>query len=224
MKLTQSNRRTSAMTRTEVIVVVVVLVILIIVLLATSVRSGKGGQTFSCVRNLKQIGIAFKIWEGDNVGKNPMEVSVREGGAKELAETGNVAAVFQVMSNAINDPRILICPLDKKARLAGNWTTEFGNQNISYFVSLGASNSYPQLIVTGDANLAAKGMPVKSGVLEWTAATPPTFTGERHQLKGYVGLIDGSVMLITNFIPMMASTNQDSSVSGFTNRFRIAIP
>jgi len=44
----------------------------------------------ACVNNLRQIGIAYRLWEGDNNGKYPMAVSVTNGGAMELVVTGNI--------------------------------------------------------------------------------------------------------------------------------------
>jgi len=55
-------------------------------------------QRIACLNNLKQIGLSYSAWAGDHNGKFPMDVSVTNGGVMELAATGNVAAVFQVMS------------------------------------------------------------------------------------------------------------------------------
>ncbi len=60
----------------------------------------------------------------------------------ERAATGNVAAVFPVMSNELNTPKILFCPEDKIRTQATMFTaTQPGNSNISYFVNLDAVDS-----------------------------------------------------------------------------------
>src|ERR1039458_4587689 len=107
MKPRSSNQRNHALTLTEVLVSVAV----VCVLAGTAflmfhrpkvvhriVQQNRSTE-IQCVNNLKQIGLAFRIWEGDNGDKLPMQVPVRKGGAKELVVKGNVAACFQVMSN-----------------------------------------------------------------------------------------------------------------------------
>jgi len=44
---------------------------------------GNKCQTISCSNNLKQLGLAYQVWAGDNDGKFPMAVSVANGGALE---------------------------------------------------------------------------------------------------------------------------------------------
>jgi hypothetical protein len=48
---------------------------------------GHKRQKIRCVNDLKQVGIAFRLWEGDNNDKYPMAVSVTNGGAMELIAT-----------------------------------------------------------------------------------------------------------------------------------------
>ena len=88
------------MTLTEVLVVVVVLVVLVVVFLPAFITDDPRNYSgINCVNNLKQVGLAFKIWADDNNGKYPMEISIANGGTMELAATGDVVATFQIMSN-----------------------------------------------------------------------------------------------------------------------------
>ena len=114
----------------------------------------------------------------------------------ELIVTGNVAICFQVMSNEVNTPKILLCPEDTRRILATNWST-LNNSNISYFVGLDADESKPQMFLSGDDNFAIGGVPVKSGMLQLLANTPVTWTKARHKLYGNIGLADGSVWQLT---------------------------
>lgn len=212
------------MTLTEVLVVVFVAAMLVVLMLTASLRRSKGGPIISCLNNLKEIGISFKIWEGDNNGKNPMEVSLNEGGVMELAATGNVAAVFQVMSNSLNTTRLLICPQDAGHKLAANFTTDFSNKNVSYFVGLDAATNFPNSILAGDDNFQMNGLPVKSGVLRFSTNSPIAWTEARHRLTGNILLADGSVRSMLNSGLANAITSQYTGPSDFTNRFRIAIP
>jgi len=200
------------MTRTEAIVVIATLAVLFVLLLPALVPVlHNGRQRINCISNLKQIGIAYRLWEEDNNGKYPMAVSVTNGGAMELVATGNVAACFQVMSNELSTPKILICPQDAKAILAANFGEGFNNRNVSYFVGLDVTNeANPQMFLSGDDNFAISGIPVKSGLLELSTNAPITWTSGRHvaynshfwtpardRLLGNIGMADGSAQQVT---------------------------
>src|ERR1035437_9834633 len=165
MKLRFSHQRNRALTRTDVVVVIAILVILAAVILPGLAPHHTPSMKINCIFNLKQIGIAYRLWEGDNNGKYPMAVSVTNGGAMELIATGNVAACFQVMSNELSTPKILLCPEDTKRIAATNFSTGFSGANISYFINPDAVETYPQMIMLGDDNLLVDGKPVQLGIL-----------------------------------------------------------
>jgi hypothetical protein len=156
-----------------------------------------GRQRINCVSNLKQIGIACRLWEGDNNGKYPMGVSVTNGGAMELAATGNVAVCFQVMSNELSTPKILLCPEDTHRTYATNFSTGFSSANISYFLNPDAVETYPQMIMIGDDNLLVDGKPVQPGILNLRPGTTIAWTKDRHHGVGNIGLADGSAQQVT---------------------------
>ena len=121
MKPRFSHQRNQALTLVEVLVIIAVLAVVVALLLPWLATSNRIPQKINCVSNLKQIGIAYRLWEGDNNDKYPMLVSVTNGGAMELVATGNVAACFQVMSNELSTPKILLCPEDTKAGLGNQF-------------------------------------------------------------------------------------------------------
>jgi len=190
-------------------VVIATLAVLFVLLLPALVTVGHNGrQRINCVSNLKQIGIAYRLWEGDNNGKYPMAVSVTNGGAMELVATGNVAAGFLVMSNELSTPKILLCPEDTYRVRATNFST-LNSSNISYFVGLDAAETKPQLFLSGDDNFTIGGIPEKSGLLELSTNTPITWTSGRHvaynshfwtparyRFVGNIGMADGSVQQV----------------------------
>ncbi|MGD1087307.1 MAG: type II secretion system protein [Verrucomicrobiota bacterium] len=147
--------------------------------------------------NLKQIGVAYRIWAGDHNGKYPMQTSVTNGGAMELISTGDVFANFQVMSNELSTPEILVCPADANRVAATNFTTDFNNSKISYFVGLDAVDTSPQTFLSGDDNFAVDGVPVKSGLLELSTNVSISWTAARHKFAGNILLGDGSVQEVT---------------------------
>jgi hypothetical protein len=140
------------------------------------------------VQNLKQVGLAFKVWEGDHGDKYPMAISTATWGVQEnissaspnstpLGVSAAVATVFQVMSNELVTPKVLYCPSDISpsgnalnatltapiVTAAQNWAV-FTNDYLSYFVEGDASDKYPKMIMTGDRNLgtANTNMPAKT--------------------------------------------------------------
>ncbi|MBC8097337.1 MAG: hypothetical protein H7Y43_16145 [Akkermansiaceae bacterium] len=99
-------------------------------------------QSISCINNMKQIGLAFRIWSSDNEDRFPFHVSKDKGGTLELVELNNggydLASYrhFQVMSNELNAPRILVCPEDSSKKAA----SDFGKlqpENVSYLIRSG---------------------------------------------------------------------------------------
>jgi prepilin-type processing-associated H-X9-DG protein len=208
----------------EVVVILVVVAVLIAALLPAFMPHKRRVSKIGCVQYLQRITLAFRIWEGDNGDKYPTQLGSADGGVMELAANGNVAAVFQVMSNELSSTIWLICPADARRHWATNFATDFGNPNVSYFVGLDAADNYPKSILTGDDNLAIKGVSVKSGVVELSKNAPLAWTGERHRFTGNIGLADGSVQTTTDSDLTDAIMSQYKSSSAFTNRFRFAIP
>ena len=217
MKPRFSHQRNQALTLTEVLVVIVVLVILAVMLLPATNGNKRSAPRIECVSNLKQIGIAFRLWEGDNGDKYPMAVSVTNGGAMELVATGNVAACFQVMSNELNTPKILLCPEDTHRTYATNFSAGFSGANISYFVNPDAVETYPQMILDGDDNLLVDGKPVQPGILNLRPGITIGWTKDRHHGVGNIGMADGSVQQVT----ISGLTNALIQTGVATNRWLI---
>jgi competence protein ComGC len=197
MKPRFSHQQTTALTKIDVLVIVAVLVVMAALLLPALAAAKRKSARINCISNVKQIGIAFRLWEGDNKDKYPMAVSVTNGGAMELAATGNVAACFQVMSNELCTPRILLCPEDTRRTYATNFSIGFSDANISYFISLDAAEMYPQMILAGDDNLLVDGKPVQPGILNLRPGTTIAWTKDRHHGVGNIGLADGSAQQVT---------------------------
>jgi len=197
MKPRFSNQRNHALTLAEVLVVIAILAVIAAMFLPALAIAKRKTSRIGCVSCLKQIGLAYRIWEGDNGDKYPMEISVTNGGSMELVATGNVVQTFLVMSNELSTPTILHCPEDK-AHIETYSFAGLANSNISYFVGMDVTNDMnPQMIISGDCNFEIGGVPVKSGLLEISSNTPIAWTTARHNRAGNIGLADGSVQQVT---------------------------
>lgn len=142
--------------------------------------------------------MAFRLWEGDNGDKYPMQVSVTNGGAMEVIGAGNAYVLWQTMSNELRSPKILRCPADTGRIAATNFSIGFSDANISYFVTLDAAETYPQMILDGDDNLQVNGKPVQPGILDFRTVTNIAWTKDRHHGCGNIGMADGSAQQTTS--------------------------
>jgi len=196
MKPRFSNQTNRAMTLVEVLVIISVFVILVAILLPANNISRRKATRLSCVNNLKLIGLAYKMWP-ENDPTYPMRLSTNRGGTFEYTTTGEFFRHYQILSNELSMPNVLICPADTNHFAATNFTTDFDNTKISYFVGLDATEEYPQRVLSGDDNFEIGGVSVKSGLMELSTNTPIAWTSARHKFVGNIGLADCSVQQVT---------------------------
>jgi prepilin-type N-terminal cleavage/methylation domain-containing protein len=174
-------------------------------------------QEINCVNNLKQIGLAYRIWEGDHGDKYPMSVSTAKGGTMQFTTGADTFRHFQVMSNELWTPKVLICPSD--TRIAAANYVQLKNQNVSYFVGLDANDSNPQMLLSGDRNLAGPSKTV-NGILKLAPGDAANWTATMHVNQGNIGLADGSVQHYSNTgLRAMLKNSGDA-----TNVWRFALP
>jgi type II secretory pathway pseudopilin PulG len=193
MKPQMGKQRRRAMTFFEVLFIVACLVIVVALLLPVLSGAKRATQRISCVSNLKQINLAFRIWEGDNNNQYPMAVSVTNGGAMESIEIGKLVSCFQVASNEMSTTKILVCPNDTARTFATNWN-DLNRSHISYFIGADVSNAAnPEMVLDGDDNLAMADKRLTSGLVAISSNSPVFWFGRRHGDCGNLGLVDGSV-------------------------------
>jgi competence protein ComGC len=206
MKPRGSTKRNIAITLLEISVVIAVLAILVALLLPFLTATKRKSSRIGCVQNLKQIGLAYRIWAGDNNDLFPMGVSVTNGGSMEAVRMGDVAITFQVMSNELSTPKILVCRGDGIERGDTNRAPaiDFGkvsNSNISYFVGVDVTNdANPLLTISGDSNLQLGGKTAMPGLLSISTKDSAAWDSTRHAYYGYtgnLGFADGSVQSLT---------------------------
>ncbi|PYM10678.1 MAG: hypothetical protein DME18_15785, partial [Verrucomicrobia bacterium] len=134
MKPVRTNGRFKGLTLIEVIVVIAVIAVLIGIVLPWWANSRRPSTGMACSNHLKQVGVAAHIFANDNDDRFPWQISTNTGGSHEYQPAPNSAfRHFQVMSNELSTPIILVCPQDRKRAYAMNWVAGFDNRNVSYF-------------------------------------------------------------------------------------------
>src|SRR5438552_1305622 len=159
-----SNSGEKALTRTEALVVAVVLAFLVLMFLPTANHPRVSASRIRCVNNLKQVGLAFRIFATDHNDKFPTRTSTNEDGSIKYLPNSEIYRYFQSLSNELNTPVLLVCPSDTR-REATNFAA-LRNINISYFIDLDASATNPQSLLAGDRNLAMNGVPIQGGIVD----------------------------------------------------------
>jgi type II secretory pathway pseudopilin PulG len=167
MKTLSTKAKIIGFTLIELLVVICVIVVLIAILLPASVNP-KSGRQIQCLSNQKQIALGFIIWNGDNNGKFPWQVSITNNGTMELVDDGHPSSQFQSLSNYVKSFGIYICLSDTNRQSATNYAA-FSDLNTSYFVNADAATNNPSAtILTGDRHLEIKGKPVSPGLFKYS--------------------------------------------------------
>ncbi len=187
------------MTLIEALLIFAVLAVFAVILLVPAAsRARARTPRLQCANNLKEIGLSFQLWESDNGDNYPMFTSQTNGGTMEFSTGPNAWRHFQVMSDELMDPKLLICPADTdRARAVATDFNVLGNSNLSYFVGMVSNELSPQMILSGDCNLT-NGRTAKDSLLKLAKGQPSGWTAELHKTAGNILLADGSVQQVDN--------------------------
>jgi prepilin-type N-terminal cleavage/methylation domain-containing protein/prepilin-type processing-associated H-X9-DG protein len=187
-------RRRRALTLVELLVVILLVVLLAAYYLSTVRMAHNGRGVVSCQSNLRQIGIAFRTWEGDYGNKYPMSVPTNNGGSMEYAASDNMFWHFRIMSNEVNNPQILHCPGDERPADKDTDFVNLSNSNLSYFIGLDSDETRPAMLLAGDRKLVTNGMLVVPGLAVLRTDSAAGWQASIHNGKGDTLFADGSVV------------------------------
>jgi hypothetical protein len=126
-------------------------------MLLPALAKAKGrAQSINCANNMKQVGLAFRVWALDHEDKFPFAVSTNQGGSLELASPTkdgdgfdrNPAVHFALLAQELSQPRLLVCPADPSKQAAPDFS-HLQAGNVSYRLrsdsTIGGAN--PQAVV-----------------------------------------------------------------------------
>jgi len=189
----------------ELLVVIAIIAILASMLLPALAKAKARGQRIACVSNLRQLGLAFRMWSDDNESRFPWRVAVSDGGSQGLTAAWQH---FQIISNEIVTPKVLRCLSDSDRDRANDWTdTGSGflalkNNALSYFVGTESDESRSQMHVTGDRNVMGNdGQSCQIAEINGVITTLPFATADWknviHGNAGNMAMGDGSVQQLS---------------------------
>lgn len=186
----------------ELLVVIAIIAVLAAMLVPALAKAQAKARRIVCVNNLRQVGLAFRMWSHDHDGRFSWWLDPPEG----TRAIGEAWAQFAFVSNELVTPKVLRCPTDKERVTAETFGADAGNgfaglkdKALSYWIGCEAGDYIPGHELAGDRNIGRNNLScgvvgLYGSITSLNPNYPETeWDNTMHVRSGNIVLVDGSV-------------------------------